>query len=92
MRFHFGFCLVQTFGFGQNFGSKCNRKPKYKDSTFQQNIFIRNIFKNISENIFLKSLKYFFLVTNSVNIFYLKINLKQTHMQFLYLNYLLLYI
>jgi hypothetical protein len=30
MSFGFGFGLVQTFGFGRNFGSKCNQKPKYE--------------------------------------------------------------
>jgi hypothetical protein len=36
MSFGFGFGLVQTFGFGQNFGSKRNRKPKYEDTVFKQ--------------------------------------------------------
>jgi hypothetical protein len=30
MSFGFGFGMNQTFGFGQNFGSKCNQNPKYE--------------------------------------------------------------
>jgi hypothetical protein len=33
--FGFGLGLGQTLGLGQNFGSKCNQKPKPNDSTFQ---------------------------------------------------------
>jgi hypothetical protein len=36
MIFGFGFGLVQTFGFGRNFGSKRNRKPKYEDTVSKQ--------------------------------------------------------
>jgi hypothetical protein len=28
MHFGFGFGIIQSFGFGRNFGSKSNRKPK----------------------------------------------------------------
>jgi hypothetical protein len=29
MHFGFGFGINQSFGFGRNFGSKLNRKPKF---------------------------------------------------------------
>jgi hypothetical protein len=46
--FGFGFGLVQAFGFGRNFGSKCNRKPKYEDTVFKQ---YKKLFESISSNI-----------------------------------------
>jgi hypothetical protein len=45
MSFGFGFGLVQAFGFGRNFGSKCNQKLKYEDTAFKQK---KKLFESIS--------------------------------------------
>jgi hypothetical protein len=54
MSFGFGFGLVQAFGFGRNFGSKCIRKPKYEDTAFEQ---YKKLFESISKNILKKKQK-----------------------------------
>jgi hypothetical protein len=33
---HFGFGIITSFGFGRNFGSKSNRKPKFAEVPLSQ--------------------------------------------------------
>jgi hypothetical protein len=41
MHFGFGFGIITSFGFGQNFGSKTNRKPKFDDIPFSHSHLLR---------------------------------------------------
>jgi hypothetical protein len=38
---HFGFGIITSFGFGRNFGSKSNQKPKFDDIPFSHYHLLR---------------------------------------------------
>jgi hypothetical protein len=47
MHFGFGFGIITTFGFGRNFGSKLNRKPKFIST--RNHCFKGKIFKKMKK-------------------------------------------